>query len=149
MRRLWDIVLTAAITAVVTTLVNGAVADTSAVGRTWKRLQAGFFAFADGAWPVVGVLACLTALLWLVLRLALLRGKQDVELLEVDPWLPNPMTVLGFAAVLLSAAALSLARAASGSDVAAMVACCVGAVGLRSALNLIGDVRRTVFGAPF
>lgn len=148
-RRLWDIALTAAITAVVTTFVNNAVADTSALGRSWDRVQSGFFAFADRAAPVFWASAGVMVAFWLALWLLLLSRQQRADVLEVDPWLPNPMTVLACSAILLLAAAFSLERAASGSDVAAMVACCVGVVAARSALRVIADVRRTVFGTRF
>lgn len=149
MRRLWDIALTAAVTAIVTTLISNTVADTSAVGRTWDWLRQGLLTFADRAAPVFGVGAVVSVVLWLSVRLALLSRQQDANVLEVDPRLPNPLTVLAYTAVLFLAAALSLGRAASGSDVAAVVACCVGVVALRGALRLLTDVRRVVFGAPF
>lgn len=149
MRRLWDIVLAATITAAVTTLVNNAIAGSSALGRTWQPLIEGFFGFADRAAPVVGVLAGLFLILWLGGRLALLCKNEPTAALEFDQRLPNPLTVLAYTAVLLLAGALSLWWAARGSEVAAVLACCVVAVALRRALCLIADVRRTFFGMPF
>lgn len=148
MRRIWDITLTAAITAVVTTLINNAIADESAAGRTWTWLQVAFLAFADRAAPVLAVGASALAVLWLAVRLVLLSTRQHADALEVDARLPNPLTVVACSALLLLAAALSLAGAANGSDVAAVVACCVGVVSLRSAGRLIDNVRRTVFATP-
>jgi hypothetical protein len=148
-RRLWDITLTAAITAVVTTLVNNAVADTSTLGRAWEWLHLGFLAFADRAAPVLSLATGVFLVLWVGIRFALARRQGPVDALEINPLLPNPLTVLAWSGVLLLAAALSLERAASGSDVAAVAACCVGVVALRGVLRLIADVRRTIFGTPF
>jgi hypothetical protein len=148
-RRLGDIALTAAITAVVTTLVNNAIADTSGVGRTWQHARAGFLVFADRAEPIFAVGAGVLLSLWLGLGLLLVLRQQRTDALEVDPRLPNPMTVLACAAILMLAAAFSLGRAASGSDLAAIVACCIAVVALRSALRLMTAVRRTLFGTPF
>jgi hypothetical protein len=143
MKRIFELVLTAVVSSLVTWAL-GHWSETSVAGeRAWQRATSFLGRLEVFAWWAV---AC-SVLLALIAVGVRWRRSWEPGVLEEDLYLPSPVTIFAGSTVLLSLAALGMRLSGRGSALGVGIVVLVFLIALRAAARVRWSLRR-VLGGP-